>query len=64
MAGEWRFNPSVHRAKGDRVVRARALSVCENETVYIVSTSVFNLTPQYCTGELQYWGVKDACQNK
>ena len=31
MAGEWRFNPSVHRAKGDRLVRARALPVCDNE---------------------------------
>ena len=30
MAGEWRFNPSVHRAKGDRLVRARVLSVFDN----------------------------------
>ena len=27
--GEWRFNPSVLRAKGDRSVRARALPVGE-----------------------------------
>ena len=26
MAGEWRFNPSVHRAK----VRARVLPVCDD----------------------------------
>ena len=31
MAGEWRFNPSVHWAKGDRSVRARALPVSDNE---------------------------------
>ena len=30
MAGEWRFNPSVHCAKGDRLVRARVLLVCDN----------------------------------
>ena len=30
MAGEWRFNPSVHRAKGDRLVRATVLPVCNN----------------------------------
>ena len=29
-AGEWRFNPSVLRAKGDRLMRARALSVGDN----------------------------------
>ena len=31
MAGKWRFNPSVHRAKGDRSVRAWALPVSNNE---------------------------------
>ena len=31
MAGEWRFNPSVHRAKGDRLVGARVLPVCHND---------------------------------
>ena len=30
MVGEWRFNPSVHRAKGDRLMRARELPVCDN----------------------------------
>ena len=30
IAGEWRFNPSLHRAKGDRLVRARVLPVCDN----------------------------------
>ena len=30
MAGEWRLNPSVLRAKGDRSVRARALPVGDN----------------------------------
>ena len=30
MAGEWRLNPSVHRAKGDRLVHARVLPVCDN----------------------------------
>ena len=27
---EWRFNPSVHRAKGDMLVRARVLPACDN----------------------------------
>ena len=30
LAGEWRFNPSVHREKGDRLVRARVLPVCDH----------------------------------
>ena len=30
--GEWRFNPSVLPTKGDRIVRARALPVCDNGT--------------------------------
>ena len=30
MAGEWQFDPSMHQAKGDRLVRARVLSVCNN----------------------------------
>ena len=30
MAGEWLFNPSVHKAKDDRLVGARALPVCDN----------------------------------
>ena len=30
MTGEWRFNSSVHRAKGFRLVRARALPVCDH----------------------------------
>ena len=29
--GEWRFNPSLLRAKGERSVRAKALPVCNNE---------------------------------
>ena len=29
--GEWLFNPSLLRAKGDRSVRARALPICKNE---------------------------------
>ena len=33
MAGEWQFNPSVHRAKGDRLVRAIVLSVCANDEI-------------------------------
>ena len=33
MAGEWQFNPSVHRAKGDRLVR-RALPVADNGCKY------------------------------
>ena len=31
MAGELRVNPSVHRAQGDRLVRARMLPVCDND---------------------------------
>ena len=27
---KWRLNPSVHRAKGDRLVRTRELPVCDN----------------------------------
>ena len=30
IASEWLFNPSVYRAKGDRLVRARVLPVCDN----------------------------------
>ena len=30
---EWWFNPSVHRAKGDRLVCARVLPVCYNVEV-------------------------------
>ena len=30
MAGERRFNPSGHRVKGDRLVRAIVLPVCHN----------------------------------
>ena len=31
MATEWRFNLSVRRAKGDRLMHARVLPVCDNE---------------------------------
>ena len=33
MAGEWRPNPRVLRAKGDRSVRARALPVGDNDCI-------------------------------
>ena len=33
MANEWRFNRTVHRAEGDRLVRVNALPVCGNENV-------------------------------
>ena len=36
--GGWRFNSSVHLAKGDRSVRARALPACDN----IMSKIVFD----------------------
>ena len=31
MTGEWRFNPCLHRAEGDRLVRGRVLPVCDND---------------------------------
>ena len=31
MAGEWRFNPSVQREKGDSFVSARMRHVCDND---------------------------------
>ena len=30
MASELRFNPSVHRVKGNRLVRARGRPVCDS----------------------------------
>ena len=35
MAGEWLFNPSVHRAKGDRLVR-RALPDRDIDKSYLL----------------------------
>ena len=40
MACVWRFNPSVHRAKGDRLVRARMLPVCDNGSVSLAPNCV------------------------
>ena len=37
---KWRFNPSVNRAKGDRLVRARVLPVCDNVLVVFYSVAV------------------------
>ena len=37
-----RFNPSVHRAKGDRLVRARALSVCDNGDRQTKPSNIYN----------------------
>ena len=31
-ASEWRFNPSIHREKCDRLVRAQVLPVCDNSS--------------------------------
>ena len=31
MAGEWWLNACVHRVKGDRLVSARVLPVCDND---------------------------------
>ena len=42
MAGEWRFNPSVHQAKGDRLVRARVFPVCVNEEISFKDISTFS----------------------
>ena len=42
MAGEWRLNPSVHRVKGDRLVRARVLPVCVNEEISFKDISIFS----------------------
>ena len=43
MAGEWRFNPSVHRANGDRLVRARVLPVCNNVMFLFLLTMIPHL---------------------
>ena len=34
MAGEWRFNPSMHRVKGDKLSHAKVLPVCDNGCIY------------------------------
>ena len=36
MAGEWRFNPSVHRAKDNRLVCVRVLPVCDNGILRVI----------------------------
>ena len=33
---KWRFNPSVHRAKGAKLVRATMLPVCDNGAILVV----------------------------
>ena len=43
MAGERRFNLSVHLAKGDRLVCARALPVGDNAIVAVLFGSVSSL---------------------
>ena len=38
---KWLLNPSVHRAKGDRLVRASVLPVCDNAVVVIPFHNTF-----------------------
>ena len=45
MVGEWRLNPSVHRAKGDRLVCARMLPICDN-AVKMVTCSLEIMCPR------------------
>ena len=47
MAGEWRFNPSVHRAKGDRLVRARVLPICDNSLISLHCALVITEDPTF-----------------
>ena len=44
MAGEWRLNHRVLRAKGDRSVRARALPVGDNGARSALSSRVGSLS--------------------
>ena len=46
-----RFNPSVHRAKGDRLVHASVLPVCDNGSVLVFTAE------NHVTSKQQQWRI-------